>query len=92
MSTMTDPAPHVRRHDDPTTDSRRSPDMHAHEELRLYLAKAYRHGELRSAEQARQLRESRPGRKGIRIRIGRTFIRLGRRLASEPPLEPVRPC
>ncbi len=75
-----------------TTTTRRSHDVRAHDDLRLYLAKHYRDHDLRSAADARQLRDRSPERPGARARIGHSIIRLGERLANESPLEPAGPC
>ncbi len=81
------------RHDDrPTTTTRRSHDVRAHDDLRLYLAKHHRDHDLRSAADARRLQERSPERPGARARIGHSIIRLGVRLADESPLEPAGPC
>jgi hypothetical protein len=66
--------------------------MNATTELRLRHAQALRQGDLQAAANARLLRAHRAGEaRPIRARIGRSIIRIGERLASEPHLEPVRP-
>ena len=65
--------------------------MQAQADLRLYLARAYRDADMRAAADARLLRDARRERRGVRVRIGHSFIRLGERRASEPPLEPAGP-
>jgi hypothetical protein len=93
MSTKTTTALHLQRPaDHRATTTRRSTDMHAHADLRLFLARAHRDADLRAAVDARRLRDARQERRGVRVRIGHTIIRLGRRLASEPSLEPAQPC
>ena len=68
--------------------------MRPDDDLRLYLAKAHRQGDLKAAADARRLRAPQADGRTIRSRIGRTFIRLGERLAAEPAepnLRPARP-
>ena len=60
--------------------------------LRLIEAQSYRQRDIDAATFARILRDGRvDGTRSIRVRIGRSIIRLGERLASEPSLRPARP-
>jgi hypothetical protein len=73
-------------------DHERSEPMYAASTLRLRLAHDRRQGDLKAAATARLLRAHRATEPiPIRTRIGRSIIRLGERLASEPSLEPARP-
>jgi hypothetical protein len=73
-------------------DTDRSTTMHAASDLRLALAHAHRRSDLKAAATARLLRAQRAGRTtAFRVRLGRTVVRLGERLASEPLATSARP-
>jgi hypothetical protein len=75
-----------------TNDPDRRTAMYAAGELRLYIVQAIRQGDLAAAAERRRLRAHRArASRPVRARIGRSIIRIGERLASEAPLEPVRP-
>lgn len=60
---------------------------------RLRLARALREADHRSAHDARLARRAagaHPPRSPLRRTLGRSLVRLGERLAAEPPLEPAR--
>ncbi len=60
--------------------------------LRLIQAQSYRQNDIDAATFARILRSARgEDARSVRVRIGRSFIRLGERLAAEPSLRPARP-
>jgi hypothetical protein len=66
--------------------------MHATTDLRLALAQAHRRGDLKAAATARLLRAHRAsGSASVRVRLGRTIVRFGERLASEPLATSARP-
>ncbi len=66
--------------------------MNAQAEYRLRLAHAHRERDLARAANARAVRERLAARRPpLRRIVGRSIIRLGERLASEPSLEPARP-
>jgi hypothetical protein len=66
--------------------------MHAASDLRLTLAHAQRRGDLNAAASARLLRAHRASRPtSFRVRLGRTVVRVGERLASEPLATSARP-
>jgi hypothetical protein len=66
--------------------------MHMNEKplfpLALYLANESRERERRAAASARRV-PSQP-RTSLRWAVGRSFVRLGERLAGEAPFQPVR--
>jgi hypothetical protein len=72
-------------------DPDRSTTMHAASDLRLTLAHAHRRSDLKAAANARLLRAHGAGRTTFRVRLGRTVVRLGERLASEPLATSARP-
>jgi len=61
-------------------------------DLRLHLARVHRQADLVAAANARLVRRTAaPSGPSLRVRIGRTVVRLGERLAAEPPFEVARP-